>query len=257
MMRENVDECMASVLKEMRLSEECLKKWGLTWDEVYSDAICDELFKKPSKNKIDYLTKRYNGKYELKEGFPHAGPPLINVTLLDGDYDAKREPIEYNVGFRKISWKNINSHSSEREMTFYNTGWIDYEKHSTLEKYDFYSFFAQYNAYTKEFRIIISRNYVADKMERIDVVSFENLFNNLEINLNGIGKLISLKDMSEIIVNRNDVNIDSDKLEEIINKSKEMVNRIKSEIPIHGLIESINMGLTKLSNSEQKNGNKK
>jgi hypothetical protein len=242
-----------AVLTEMRKIEESLLSRGLSWEEEYSAAYCPDLVD-ASKSVLDNLKERYNGKYNLVDSYgiqyrskPDNKTPLVKVTLLDGDdYESKRGPREYEVEFRRIDWKNIKTSSSERYFTFYNDGYIDFEKDITLEDYlNKYHFYGQYNAFSKNFKLVINRNYVEHGLEKIETTEIEKVNEYLSITYNYSGIAIMLDSHEKrIVVGGKPIHMDE--IEERVEKAKKVINEVKNDILIPGLVDKINYCLNVL-----------
>jgi hypothetical protein len=250
-----------AVLTEKRKIEECLLSKGFSWEEEYSDAYSRD-FIGQSEESIDKLAARYNGKYKLKDK-DHGinfrvtwqnNTPLVTVTLLDSnDYESKREPREFEVEFKKLEWKNINTSSSTRSFTFYNDGYIGFEKDITTEDYiDKYYYYGQYNPYTKNFRISISRNYVDNIWgERIDMTELEKFGPIIIVKYDGKGKVLRLdKQDQQIVANGEPIYLDE--IEKRVDMAKEELQKVIPELLIPGLVDGINYSLKCLEENKFK-----
>lgn len=252
----NEEKKIECVLRQMREIENSLLSRGLTWDEEYSEAYSIDL-NNASEEVIDNLTKRYKGKYNLKDRERYQfswenNTPLVRITLLDGnDYESEIEPKEYEVGFKRIDWKNIISSSAERSFAFNNYGYIDFEKDTTLEDYyGKYRFYGSFNPFSKNFKISVSRNYVDRGFEVIETAVLEKYGPNLSITYNDIGKIFFLDncDTHELTQGKE---IDIEEIEKRVEKAKAMVDDVKHDILIPGLVEMINYCLNKLDEKEK------
>ncbi len=188
------------VKKEMEEIEGVLNKWGIGWLVQYLDAHCVPLYY-TGQRYVEEMERRYNKMYLLPNAYYSAesiGVPLATIEL-HGDVptqDGNRTVIRdraVDVDFGSITWGDIRTKSSRREITFHNDGTIEYEKtnDNKCEKKDakkrkdrdFTICSGKYSVLTRDFDFRYSKS---KKDEPLDHYSISLEGNELRSAINGL-----------------------------------------------------------------------
>jgi hypothetical protein len=235
------------VLNQMKLAEDYMNKQGLSWEDKFFDAYSSDL-KNIDDIHIKEIERANDNRFNLdnvKKNNIHE--PLVTFTLIDDNYDYKNEQKEFEVDFGRVDWYvNKTKGKNKREFSFHNNGIIDFSKTSLAKKGNTISYTTSFDVLTSDFSINVIRTYE----DRQDIIDFTLKNNRLLITLNGVGKGLDLETNEEITKSASRDYYDANLCNESRDKAMELISIIKGELPLPGLVDRINFGLSLLSNAK-------
>ena len=178
-----------------------------------------------------------------------------NEEILDTLNQSSKE---YGAHFGRIEWTGIKSHNATRDFKFYNNGIIEFNKIGNKKSSNSVSYYTSFNVLKSDFKIQLFQKKSDKPLENDDEIIFkiENDY-FLTITINGIGKTINLYDGSDEIMTGNRDYYDSRIINDIVDEATEIIKVIKGEIPLPGLVERINYGISVLNTIKNKRTRKR
>ena len=227
------------VKSEMETAKESVKALGTTYSEQFLDAYCLSLRNAKRDDVLD-LEEKYKWQYKLinvHEPELRVGEPLKKVVLKD--CKGKIHQCE----FGKVYLYNIFTEDTSRYFSFKNDGSIRYSKGVKQEKIETtprrISYTADYNVLTSDFSIDICDDEIDPSVNNYKIDYYTvSLGNNILVQkLNGVSIVINLiTNEKSIVIDENSRDLPMEEIERMI---VEMVQRIRPELPLPGLVERI------------------
>ena len=225
------------VLEEMKKAEKYLDSWKVGWYEQFLDAYSTSLYNTGMID-VEALERKYQMQYKLPNVYnpeTRIGEPLKR-TILE-DYSGK----EHECEFGRVDWLGMKSKKATRYFSFKNNGIIKYEKLAKSAKNTKgYSYSASYNVINSDFNIRLSFYNSSDKEDNYLSISLkDNILTEKLEDIEITKDLTTGRVVSKVKDQEYDSIVSKLLKGKVERKAKELVNTIKGEIPLPGLVERL------------------
>ena len=149
--------------------------------------------------------------------------------------------------FERVDWLVPKTKSkNERNFSFHNNGKIEFNKMSLAKRGNRVSYSTVFDVLSSDFKIRLVHTTETTQ----DIIDFKLENNQLLITFDGVGKGVDLETNEEITKSGNRDYYNVNLCNEARDKAMEMIRIIRGELPLPGLVDRINFGLSILSNEK-------